>query len=146
MDIVKANGRIDVCIALRTAVFVREQGVDISLEIDALDEPESFCEHFLIMDGDKPVGAFRAYFESPQTVHLQRLCILPEARGRGWGRDALRFVDGYFTAKGANKITLGAQVHALGFYERCGYRAVSDVFDDAGIPHRTMEKHLYPEG
>lgn len=144
MEIIRANNRIGECIELRKRVFVSEQGVDISLEIDELDEPESGCEHFLMIEGGVPIGTFRAFFEDGETVHLQRLCLLPEARGKGFGSGALRFAEGFFTAKGAEKLTLGAQVRAMGFYEHCGYNVVSDVFDDAGIPHRTMEKKLYP--
>jgi ElaA protein len=36
------------------------------------------------------------------------------------------------------KVKLGAQTHALGFYERLGFTAIGDEFDDAGIPHREM--------
>jgi len=36
------------------------------------------------------------------------------------------------------KVKLGAQVHALGFYERLGFTAVGPVYQDAGIAHRDM--------
>ena len=146
MEIVTAQSRIADCIDIRKRVFVEEQGVDISLEIDGMDEPGSGCLHFLMLEGDEPIGTFRAYFEDSETVHLQRFCILPSARGRGYGREALRFTEGFYTAKGAKKLTFGAQVSAIGFYLRCGYTVVSEEFLDAGIPHRTMEKALRPEG
>ena len=145
MEIITADRRIADCIFVRRSVFVEEQGIDISLEIDERDEPESGCMHFLMLDGDMPVGTFRAYFEDERTVHLQRFCILKEYRGRGYGRDALKFIEGYFTVKGADRLTFGAQITAIPFYEKCGYECVSGFFDDAGIPHRTMEKRLYPE-
>ena len=144
MEIIKANGRVDDCISVRRRVFVEEQGIDISLEIDERDEPESGCEHFLLIEGGAPVGTFRAYFEDESTVHLQRFCILSEYRGRGFGREALRFIEGYYTARGAKKLTFGAQITAIPLYEKCGYTCVSDFFPDAGIPHRTMEKRLFP--
>jgi ElaA protein len=34
---------------------------------------------------------------------------------------------------------LGAQVHALNFYEKLGFKVVGPVYEDAGIPHRDME-------
>lgn len=142
MEIIRANGRIADCIEVRRRVFVREQGIDEALEIDERDDPASAAEHFLMLEGGVPVGAFRAYYEDETTVHLQRFCILKEYRGKGFGRDALRFIEGYYTAKGARRITFGAQITAIPFYERCGYKCVSGFFDDAGIPHRTMEKEL----
>jgi predicted GNAT family N-acyltransferase len=39
-------------------------------------------------------------------------------------------------------ITLAAQMHAIGFYERLGYVARGDVFLDAGIEHRWMDIRL----
>jgi predicted GNAT family N-acyltransferase len=39
-------------------------------------------------------------------------------------------------------VDLGAQTHAMGFYERLGYQAYGPVFDDAGIPHRSMRRSL----
>ena len=34
------------------------------------------------------------------------------------------------------------RVIAITFYERCGYTAEGEVFDEAGIPHREMWKVL----
>jgi predicted GNAT family N-acyltransferase len=39
-------------------------------------------------------------------------------------------------------VALSAQIHALGFYERLGYTAYGDEFDDAGLPHRWMNRRL----
>ncbi len=39
---------------------------------------------------------------------------------------------------GVAKAKLGAQVHAIGFYEKLGFEAVGPVYMDAGIPHRDM--------
>lgn len=43
---------------------------------------------------------------------------------------------------GAREVVLAAQVAAIPFYERLGYVAECPVFDDAGIPHRTMRRAL----
>ena len=143
MIILPASDRIDDCIDIRRRVFVEEQGVPIELEIDEFDEPGSRCEHFLMLEHDesgefRPIGTFRAYFESEDTVHLQRFCILSEFRGRGFGRTALRYVAFYYKKRGALRITFGAQCTAIPFYEKCGCVCVSDVFLDAGMPHRSM--------
>lgn len=143
MTVVPADDRIQDCVSIRTHVFVEEQGVPEELEVDSRDEEGSGCMHFLMLDGEGvPFGTFRAYFEDPVTVHLQRFCILKDMRGRGFGREAFEFAVRYFKALGAEKITFGAQVSAMGFYEKVGCAAVSDLFMDAGIPHRTMEKAL----
>ena len=50
--------------------------------------------------------------------------------------DVLRTHPGVTTAK------LGAQTHAIGFYEKLGFLAQGPVYDDAGIPHRDMTREL----
>jgi predicted GNAT family N-acyltransferase len=39
----------------------------------------------------------------------------------------------------AHTVKLGAQTHALSFYEGLGFTACSDEYLDAGIPHRDMQ-------
>ncbi|MBR0136611.1 MAG: GNAT family N-acetyltransferase [Clostridia bacterium] len=143
MIIIPADDRIEDCISIRRKVFVEEQGVPEELEIDSFDEPGSGCFHFLMLEPGRhealPIGAFRAYYEDETTVHLQRFCILKEYRGKGYGRAALDYVKAHFAAGGARKITFGAQCSAIPFYEKCGCVCVSEVFLDAGIPHKKMD-------
>ena len=40
------------------------------------------------------------------------------------------------------EIVVAAQLRAVGFYERLGYRAYGDEFEEAGIPHTMMKKQL----
>jgi len=35
-------------------------------------------------------------------------------------------------------VLLSAQTHAIAFYERFGFVAEGEAYDDAGIPHRMM--------
>ena len=44
--------------------------------------------------------------------------------------------------RGLAEVTLNAQVHAVPFYERHGFKAEGELFDEAGIPHRRMQKAL----
>ena len=141
MQIVFANDRIDECVKIRTEVFVGEQGVPPELEVDGFDAPGAPCDHFLIVDEGEPVGTFRCIFEGG-AVHVGRLCVKKEKRHRGYGRAALESIEKYYGARGYEKLTLGAQVTAIPFYEKCGFSVVSDVFLDAGIEHRKMEKAL----
>ena len=45
-------------------------------------------------------------------------------------------------ALGFARAVLGAQIGALGFYERLGFAAYGPVYDDAGIEHRDMRRDL----
>jgi predicted GNAT family N-acyltransferase len=41
-------------------------------------------------------------------------------------------------ARGDREVALSAQTHAIRFYERFGFVAEGEQYDDAGIPHRWM--------
>ena len=36
------------------------------------------------------------------------------------------------------KVSLSAQTHAIPFYAKSGFKVCSEIYDDAGIPHRDM--------
>lgn len=46
------------------------------------------------------------------------------------------------SAAGGAAVSLDAQVRAAGFYEKCGYFPVGEIFDEEGCPHRKMVKKL----
>ncbi len=125
------------CLRLRRVVFIEEQGVSEADELDGLDDT---CLHLLARDGATPVGTARVLFDG-EVAKIGRVCVLKSHRGTGLGAGLIRAA--LAEAKGrARKARLGAQVHALGFYEALGFTAVGPVFDDAGIPHRDMVRDL----
>ena len=142
MEIINAGGRKNDCLRIRYKVFVSEQGVPLELEKDEYDEHGAPCDNYLIEDNGEAVGTFRVILDEGTSAHIGRLCVLKEFRGRGYGAAALGFCAEEYCRRGYEKLVLGAQCHAIPFYEKCGFTVVSDVYDDAGIPHRKMEKRL----
>jgi predicted GNAT family N-acyltransferase len=45
-------------------------------------------------------------------------------------------------AAGRNEFVLAAQLQALDFYVKLGFKAEGAVFLDGGIPHRTMRRQI----
>ncbi|MBD3665484.1 GNAT family N-acetyltransferase [Sulfitobacter aestuariivivens] len=125
------------CFELRRVVFIEEQGVPVEEEIDALDV-ESL--HLLARDGDTPVGTARVYI-ADDIAKIGRVCVLKSHRGAGLGA-ALIMAALEVSAGKARTAKLGAQLHALGFYETLGFAATGPVYDDAGIDHRDMVRPL----
>ena len=41
-----------------------------------------------------------------------------------------------------NKIVLNAQEYAIPFYEKFGFKVISDIFYEVDIPHKTMELEI----
>jgi len=76
-------------------------------------------------------------------VKIGRMAVVDDVRGHGIGRALLAFLEEQAKARGAAKLVLWSQVSARPFYEKAGYRTVSEKpFDDAGIPHVAMEKQV----
>jgi predicted GNAT family N-acyltransferase len=122
--------------AIRETVFIHEQGVPVELEWDGLD---SACAHVLAWnDRGEAIGTARMQ----QNGTIGRMAVLKDWRGRGVGRALLRTLLDLATRRGLSRVTLSAQTHALGFYERAGFDVVGEPFIDAGIPHRKMVKEL----
>jgi predicted GNAT family N-acyltransferase len=126
---------IATCRALRRTVFIEEQGVSEADEVDDLDDQ---AIHLLVTDQGRPVGSARLLVLG-EIGKIGRVCVLPALRGTGLGAALMRAAVAEFRKQpGVRKVKLGAQTHALGFYERLGFRAVGAEFLDAGIPHREM--------
>lgn len=128
---------LETCLALRRVVFIDEQDVP---EADELDGHDPSCLHLLAMDGQLPVGTVRILIEG-DLAKIGRVCVLKSHRGKGLGRTLIRAALQAAHGK-ASSARLGAQTHALGFYEKLGFEAVGPVYDDAGIPHRDMVRPL----
>jgi predicted GNAT family N-acyltransferase len=139
----------DAAYAVRYDVFVTEQNVPEDLELDEHDET---ADHFVAYDDERPVGAGRLVVEPPgfaaadpalgPVAHLGRLAVRPDARGTALGVALVRAIEDRAAELGLRVVALSAQTHALGFYERLGYAAYGEEFDDAGLPHRWMSRTL----
>lgn len=124
---------------IRHAVFIIEQGVSLEEEIDDL---ENQTEHLVVYENGQPVAAARMLAIDPQTYKAQRVSVLKDARGQGYGAELMQQMELRAKELGGQKITLGAQNTAIPFYEKLGYEVEGDEFLDAGIPHHTMSKSL----
>lgn len=120
---------------VRREVFVTEQRVP---EAEEWDDDDEVCVHVLALRNREPVGTGRI---SP-AGKIGRLAVLSEFRGRGIGDRILLTLIEQARHRGLAEVTLNAQVHAMPFYERHGFKAQGEVFDEAGIPHRRMQKAL----
>ncbi|WJY28914.1 MULTISPECIES: GNAT family N-acetyltransferase [Sporosarcina] len=124
---------------VRKKVFVEEQGVPLSLELDDFDETAS---HFVVRDGSKAIAAGRIRSTSDAVGKVERVCVLKEYRGKHLGNLMMHALEEHAKETGMSKILLNAQSYAVPFYEKLGYTVTSPEFMDADIPHRAMEKTI----
>ncbi len=117
---------------LRDVVFIQEQGVPEQRERDGLDID---CWHVLARDETgQPIGCGRL----TPTRKIGRMAVLPDWRGQGVGAALLRELLSRARTQGWPEVALDAQVSAIGFYERAGFVAHGEEFEDAGLAHRAM--------
>ncbi|NIZ12856.1 GNAT family N-acetyltransferase [Phaeobacter sp. HF9A] len=130
---------LDSCLKLRFEVFVEEQGVPVEEERDALDDTAT---HLIATQDGVPMGTARVVFQG-DTAKIGRVCVLKSTRGTGLGAKLIEAcVAEAARHEGVTRAKLGAQTHALGFYEKLGFTAYGPIYLDAGIEHRDMAKSL----
>lgn len=126
--------------ALRHEVFVVEQGVPEELERDEHDDD---AHHVVARDAAGTVVATGRLVELPGRVgKVGRMAVARAERGRGAGAAVLAELEAIARERGLREIVLHAQLSAKGFYDRTGYRAEGDEFEEAGIAHVLMRKRL----
>lgn len=143
ITIVEANSQklLDACFAIRTAIFVEEQGVPAADEFDAYDALGTEARHILLYVDGVPAASSRLRIVE-HVAKLERICVLLDYRKHGLGRVLINKLEEMALADGLKKAKLHAQVQASGFYARLGYAPASDVFMEDGIPHLLMTKQL----
>jgi predicted GNAT family N-acyltransferase len=120
---------------IRRTVFVGEQGVSEEEEWDGLDPA---CDHIVLYADGRPVATGRIVWGRP--VLLGRIAVLRECRGTGLGAEVVSRLAEKAFAAGAEEVHLHAQLHARGFYEKLGFTAYGEPYEEAGIPHISMCK------
>lgn len=120
-------------------MFVDEQGVGKHEEVDGLDDQ---CTHFLMRLNGAAIGAARSR-RIGNYVKIQRVCVLPSARGGGLGANLIEAVCRHAREEfSLSEARLDAQVDAIEFYRRLGFVEEGEVFMDAGIAHKRMRAAL----
>ena len=90
--------------------------------------------------GDRIIGCLRIYGKEAGVVQIGRVAVIESLRGTGIGRMMMRQAISHVTENLTDeKIYLEAQTYAIGFYEKLGFKVISDEFLDEGIPHKGME-------
>ena len=137
--VIEETRDIGVCLALRRVVFIEEQGVSEADEVDGLDLE---ARHLLAFWDGVAVGTARLLV-SGDMAKIGRVCVLAVARGRGIGAGLIRAgVAALAAVPGVCVVKLGAQVHAVGFYEGLGFAVVGQEYQDAGIAHLDMVRRV----
>ena len=124
---------------IRHIVFVVGQKVPVEDEIDKF-ENESF--HYLAYTNNNIAGTAR-WRKTTNGIKLERFAVLKEFRGSGVGSALVEKIlkdiagDQEFNKE---QIYLHAQLEAIPFYRRFGFRKEGEMFEESGILHYKMAK------
>jgi len=127
---------------VRAEVFVVEQ----NCAYQDLDDKDKYSYHVFLKD-ETGIQAYLRVVDkgvSYEEVSLGR--VLTVKRGCGLGKRIV--LEGIKIAKekmNADRIKIGAQTYAKGFYEKVGFKQVSEEYLEDGIPHIKMLLELIPE-
>ena len=131
-------GSLATIAAIRYAVFVVEQGVDVAIE---WDEYETVAEHLLLVDEGRPIGTARVR-RVDDALKCERIVVRASARGAGWGERLMDVCETIARERGLDTCVLHAQQRVAAFYRRQGYVVVSEPFEEVAIPHVEMRLDL----
>ena len=126
--------------AVRTNVFVHEQGIAPEDEWDADD---ATALHAVLFDvNGQALGNARLLQPSATVAKVGRMAVLKDARGKGYGARLLQALIRCARQRGHKEVRLSAQRTAEGFYAAYGFVVAGEPFDEVGIPHVEMRLGL----
>ena len=126
---------------LRTAVFVAEQKVPAQLEYD---EADATAVHAVAYNRfNQALATGRLLQHAPGVGRIGRMAVDASMRSNGLGAQVLHALVGAAESR-FDSIVLHAQIAAADFYRRSGFVTQGEVFEEAGIAHIEMVRHLKP--
>jgi predicted GNAT family N-acyltransferase len=126
-------------IDLRYQVLRKPLGLEFSPEELEKEKDDMLIAAF---EDDQLLGCCMLTRETPTSVRLRQMAVKAGLQGKGIGRVLMQFAENLARDRGNTKMTMHARKSAAGFYEKLGYKVVSDEFEEVTVPHYIMEKPL----
>ena len=125
---------------VREEVFMKEQGFENEFD---LQDHDSY--HFVFYDKNNHiVGTTRLFHtkDKPGYMTIGRVAILANQRDKKYGKEMMRIVEKEAKKLNAKTLELSAQCRVQGFYEKCGFTPIGDIYMDEHCPHIHMKKKI----
>lgn len=125
-------------VKVRYEVFVCDQKITSENDFDDKDKE---CYHLTVYYKDTLVGYCRILKAgmSYKEPSIGRVLVLKDYRRNNIAQEMMkRAVDFIINELGEDKITLSAQLYVKGLYESIGFKVISDIYEEAEIPHIKM--------
>ena len=123
----------------RSQIFILEQNMHCQ-DMDGIDFE---ARHFFLEENGKILAYLRAFYtdDSKSVVKIGR--VLSIAHGVGLGADIMkRAIADIKKNMKCQILSLNSQKSAIGFYEKLGFKTVSDEFLEEGVIHLKMQLEI----
>lgn len=125
---------------IRREVFGAEQGWSEEILFNETDEISIQAVVYKDIDRTIPVGVGRLHkTENGEDYKIGRIAVKKDERGQGYGDFIVRMLVDKALMMGADRVLVGAQPHAVAFYQKIGFRSLGETYMEAGIEHTVME-------
>ncbi len=123
----------------RSKIFIMEQNIHYQ-DIDDIDYRSLHC---FFMKDNNVIAYLRAFYQDANKEIVKIGRVLTLNHGNGVGKklmeQSLKSIKEKMNCK---KICMDAQKYAVGFYEKFGFKVVSNDFIEEGIVHIRMELEI----
>jgi len=126
-------------VKLRDNILRKPLGLALS-DSDLKAEKDEFIFGFFI--GSTPIASLQIKPLNTHKAKLRQMAVDSNYQGIGLGKQLIFQVEDFLKKSNFTSIELHARKSALGFYQKLGYKIISDEFIEVGIPHFKMNKEL----
>ena len=127
-------------LSLRFRVLRKPLGLTYSAEQLAADARDTHI--VAIADEGKIVGNLILTSVEPGVMQMRQVAVDMDYQGRGVGSALVRFAEATARQQGIHTLMLHGRVAVQPFYERLGYAAYGEPFEEVTLPHIEMRKTL----
>lgn len=141
IDIDFGSSRYNELVELRYKILLEPLGLKF---LDSFRNKEANYLHIGCVEqlDDKLVGGLILAPLDNEKIRLMQVAVDTVYRGEGIGRELVKYAEKRAKEAGYSKIIMHAMLSVVCFYEKLGYHAEGDVFDEQGITFLKMVKDL----
>ncbi|MCI7420394.1 MAG: GNAT family N-acetyltransferase [Alphaproteobacteria bacterium] len=141
IDIDFGSSRYNELVELRYKILLEPLGLKF---LDSFRAKEANYLHIGCIEqlDDKLVGGLILAPIDNEKIRLMQVAVDTVYRGEGVGRELVKYAEKRAKEAGYSQIIMHAMLSVVGFYEKLGYHAEGDIFDEQGITFIKMVKDL----
>ena len=141
IDIDFGSSRYDELVELRYKILLEPLGLKF---LDSFRDKEANYLHIGCIENldDKLVGGLVLAPIDNETIRMMQVAVDTVYQGEGIGKELVKYAEKCAKDAGYTRIIMHAMLSVVSFYEKMGYHAEGNIFDEQGITFLKMVKNL----